>query len=142
MILHTASEGISLAKKLETESAEFYEEMAKKYSQNAEQFNNWAKENRKFIKQIEQVYYGVITDALEGSYAFTTLDSDHYVLNTKISGKKDADNKLALAIEEIIMAFYKEAAKQSEGLMADVPRSFTLVNKKRASRIELINSLK
>ena len=31
---------------------------------------SFAKENKKNIANIERVYYGVITDAIEGSYAF------------------------------------------------------------------------
>ena len=38
MILHTASEGITLAKKLENDSAKFYEELAQRYAKNAETF--------------------------------------------------------------------------------------------------------
>lgn len=143
MILHTASEGITLAKKLESESAAFYEELARKFPKNVDLFFTYAKENKKFIIQTERAYYGVITDALEGSYAFTTLDSDHYVLGKKITeGDKQADCiKQALIIEETIIKFYKEAAEQSRSLLADVPRTFLLIVKRREQRMISLQSM-
>ncbi len=143
MILHTASEGITLAKQLETDSAAFYEELAGKYAQHAELFINYAKENKKFILQTERTYFGVITDALEGSYAFTTLDSDHYILQTKVTkaAKEVDDFRQALTNEEVIIKFYKEAAEQSKSLMADVPRTFLLIAKKRSQRIETLKTI-
>ena len=142
MIIHTASEGITLAKKLENDSARFYEDMATKFTKDAETLQSFARENKKNIAQIERAYYGVITDAIEGGYAFN-LDTDKYTLKTEIpagAGYTDA-LKQALEVENIISAFYTEAAKQSGGLMADVPRNFLLVAKKRAARIEKLKQL-
>ncbi len=135
MIIHTASEGITLARKLENDSAQFYEGLAKKYAPDAETFLTFAKENKKNIAQIDRAYYGVITDALEGGYALN-LDTDKYTLQTGIPEKaKYADLlKQAAAMEEKITGYYTEAAEQSRALMADVPRTFLLVVKKRDSR--------
>jgi len=44
-------------------------------------------------------------------------------------------------IEERILNFYKVAAEQSKHLMADIPRSFTLVAKKRNERIPTLKAL-
>jgi rubrerythrin len=142
MIIHTASEGITLARKLESESAGFYEDMARKYSKDAAVLQSFAQENKKNVAQIDRAYYGVITDAIEGGYAFN-LDADKYVLKTALTenaGYADA-LKQALAMEDTITAFYTEAARQSQGLMADVPRTFLLVVKKRAARIEKLKQL-
>ena len=84
MILHTASEGITLAKKLENDSAKFYEDLAQRYTKDAETFLSFAKDNKKNIAQTERVYFGVITDAIEGCYAFN-LDTDKYILDTTIT---------------------------------------------------------
>jgi rubrerythrin len=142
MIIHTASEGITLARKLENDSAKFYEDMAGKYSKDAATLQSFAQENKKNIAQVERAYYGVITDAIEGGYAFN-LDTDKYNLKTELAADAAyADSlKQALAIEEMITAFYNEAAKQSGGLMADVPRTFLLVAKKRTGRIEKLKQL-
>jgi hypothetical protein len=135
MIIHTTSEGITLSNKLESESAKFYEDMSKKYTQDAETLLSFAKENKKYMIQIERAYFGVITDALEGSYAFN-LDADKYTLKTGIPEKASyADTlKQAAAIEDKIVAFYSEAAEQSRALIADVPQNFLLVAKKRVNR--------
>jgi hypothetical protein len=143
MLLNTASSVISLARNLEEESALFYEGLAKQYPASAELFTGFAKENRKFIKQFEAAYYGVITDALEGCYAFN-LDPDKYQLNTKLDAKAAiaAAASKALDTEDNLIRFYTDAAEQSKPLMADVPRTFTLIAKKRTERVEQIKGLK
>jgi hypothetical protein len=142
MIIHTASEGITLARKLENDSARFYEDMAQKYNKEAETLKSFAQENKKYIAQIDRAYYGVITDAIEGGYAFN-LDTDKYALKAEIPANAAYADALkqALEMEDSIVAFYTEAAKQSGGLMADVPRTFLLVAKKRAARIEKLKQL-
>jgi rubrerythrin len=145
MILNTASSVISLAKQLETESAKFYEELSRKSEKNAkdsEQFLSFAKENKKFITQVERAYYSVISDALEGGYAFQ-LETDKYTFDisfSEITSHSDVLNK-AMEIEQTMMNFYSDAAEQSRSLMADVPRTFKLVEKKRSSRIPTLKSL-
>jgi rubrerythrin len=142
MIIHTASEGITLARKLENDSAKFYEDLAGKHARDAEVFQTFAKENKKNAAQIDRAYYGVITDAIEGGYAFN-LDSDKYSIQAEIQANASyaAALKQAAAIEEKITGFYTEAAEQSRGLMADVPRAFLLVVKKRESRKAKIQEL-
>ncbi len=142
MIIHTAAEGITLARNLENESARFYEELAKQLPQNAETFLTFAKENKKYITQIERAYYGVITDAIEGCYAFN-LESDKYKLDTAVPDKAEPAAVIAQAVkmEEKIVQFYDEAAEQSRSLMADVPRNFTIIAKKRDSRIAKLKTL-
>ena len=83
MILHTASEGITFARKLENDSAEFYENIAKQNTRDADALATFAQENKKYITQIERAYYGVITDAIEGCFAFN-IDPDDYALNLAI----------------------------------------------------------
>ena len=142
MILHTASEGISFSRKLESDSADFYENLSKLNAGDAETLLGLSKENRKNITQIERAYYGVITDAIEGGYAFN-IDPDKYSLETVIKdGTAYADAlKQALQIEQTIIKFYTDAAEQSKGLMADVPRTFMLIVKKRTGRLEKLESL-
>ena len=141
MIIHTASEGITLSKQLETDSAALYEKLAGQYDEIADVLKSFAGENKKNIVQIERAYYGVITDAIEGGYAFD-LDTDKYALPTE-----EAKNSLAdviaqvKEIENTIIRYYNDAAEQSKGLLADVPRAFTLVAKKRGNRLDKLNSL-
>ena len=63
------------------------------------------------------------------------LDEFEATLKTAESIYEDAINK-AIEIEDKIIQFYKTAAEQSASLMADVPRTFTQITKKRAHRIE------
>ena len=132
MILHTASEGVTLAKKLENDSAKFYEDLAQRYAKEAETFLSFAKENKKNVAQTERVYFGVITDAIEGCYAFN-LDTDKYILDTTVTaGATLGDSvKCAIAVEDTIIKFYSDAAEQSKPLMADVPRAFAIIARKR-----------
>jgi hypothetical protein len=142
MIIHTMSEGITLARKLENDSAAFYEALAKKYAADAEAYLSFARDNKKNIAQIDRSYYGVITDALEGGYALN-LETDKYVLQTAVKANaKPADAlKQAMAMEDLIIDYYAVAAEQSRALMADVPQTFLLVAKKRKTRKEKLAEL-
>jgi len=143
MILHTASEGITFAKKLENDAAEFYESLAQRNTRDAEAFLSFAKENKKYIDQIERAYYGVITDAIEGGFAFN-IETDDYALRVDIQEGADYADILeqATEIEKTIIKFYSDAAEQSKSLMADVPRAFMMIARKRESRITRLAALK
>lgn len=142
MIVNTCSGVMSLAKALETESSRFYEALSQRVGRNRELFSAFAKENRGYLAQIERAYYGVITDALEGCFAFH-LDSEGYGLRTEITPEMDDTDLIQRAIdmEEKIAQFYTEAAEQSKALMADVPVAFRMVAKKRRNRLSVLRSL-
>ena len=135
MEINTASAAISFARKLEEDSAKFYEDLSQRYSKGADVFLSFAKENRKNIVQIERAYYGVITDAIEGCFAFN-LNPDEYTLKTELAEEASFSEALdkAVEIEEKMIKFYSDAAEQSKSLMADVPRAFTLIARKREGR--------
>ncbi len=134
-MLHTASEVLTLAKKLENESAKFYEDLSQRYAKDVDVLLSFAKENGKNVVQIERAYYGVITDAIEGCFAFN-INPDDYAFKTELAegtSYSDALDK-AIELEEKIGEFYTVAAEQSKSLMADVPRAFEMVAKKRNNR--------
>ena len=79
--INTCSEAISLARELEKGSAEFYKSLAERTTDNRALFLSFAEENEKYVKQIERAYYGVISDALEGCFAFS-LNPEDYSLET------------------------------------------------------------
>jgi len=142
MKLHTASETVSFAKELEEKSANFYENLAQRYSKDEDALLSYAKENKKYFTQIQRAYYSVITDAIEGGYAFD-LDPDEYTLDTELpenASYSDAVDKV-VEIEEKMIKFYTDAADQSMSLMADVPRNFKIVARKRRNRIPKLKSL-
>lgn len=142
MRLHTSAEGMTLARKLENESAEFYEDLARRYASHADTFLSFAKENRRHIVDLERTYNWVITDAIESCYCLD-LDTDDYALKSELDTKSSIPDVLnkAVEIEERIIMFYSTAAQQSKPLMADLPRAFLLVAKKRSNRIPRIRSL-
>lgn len=139
--LQTASETISFIKEFEEKGAKFYEELSERYPEGEDVFLSFAKENRKYFNQIQRAYYSVITDAIEGCFAFD-LETDDYALDTDLpedTSYADAVAK-ALALEEKIIEFYDVAADQSMSLMADVPRNFKIVARKRKDRIARLKS--
>jgi hypothetical protein len=142
MKLCTASETLSFIRELEEKAAKFYEDLARRFPENGEDFLSFAKENRKYIKQVQMAYQSVITDAIEGCFAFD-LDPDNYTFETNLSqdaGLVEAVNK-ALAIEDKIVGCYNDGAEQSMSLLADVPRNFKIVVRKRNNRLEKLKSL-
>jgi len=141
MKLHTASEVIGLAKKLENESAKFYQDLSQKYAKDEDVCLSFAKENGKNIVQIERAYYEVITDAIEGCFAFG-IEPDEYTFETTLAEKASYSDALdkAIEMEEKILKFYSAAAEQSKSLMADVPRTFLMVARKRDNRIPKLKS--
>ena len=142
MGLNTASEVISFAKKLEEENAKLYEDLAQRYMEGREILLPFAKENRKNIVQIERTYYEVITYAIEGCFAFN-LNPDEYTFGTELTEKASYSDALckAIGMEEKIVKFYSDAAEQSKSLMADVPRAFTIIAKKRGERKSKLEEL-
>ena len=142
MKLHTASETISFAKKLENESAKFYEDLSQRYAKNVDVLLSFAKENGNNVVQIERAYYEVITDAIEGCFAFN-INPDNYTVETTLADDVSYSDALdkAIELEEKIAEFYTDAAEQSKSLMADVPRAFMMVARKRGNRVAKLRSL-
>lgn len=135
-MIKTSSEAISYARELESRGREFYEELARLFPQHAEEFSAFADENRKFSKHIERVYYSVITDAIEGGYAFS-LSPEIYETDFSIDAGLSLPEAVETAkkVEEKAISFYQDAAEQSLSLMADIPRAFKFVAGKRVKRL-------
>lgn len=142
MRLHTSAEGMTLAKKLEAESAKFYEDMAQRYSKYADTFLAFVKENKRTSSDLERTYNWVITDAIEGCYCLD-LDPDEFTINTDLSGNASLPEALkkAMEMEDRIIKYYTTAAEQAKPLMADVPRAFSIVARKRNARLAQLKSL-
>lgn len=142
MRLQTASGVINFVRKLETESAAFYEALARAFPKDGGVFLSFARENRQNVVQIERAYYSVITDAIEGCFAFD-VETDRYAFDAVLpEGAAYAEAlQRAADIEAKILRFYTEAAAQSGVLMADVPRAFASVAKKREGRRAKLEAL-
>lgn len=141
MNLRTASETLSFLRELEEKAALFYEDLAKRFPEKKTDFLAFAQENRKTNKQIQMAYQSVITDAIEGCYAFD-LNPEAYAFDTDLpdgAGLPEAAAK-ALDIETKIVGCYSLGAEQSGSLLADVPRNFKIVARKRNVRMEKLKS--
>ncbi len=92
--------------------------------------------------QTERTYFGVISDAIEGCFAFD-VEPDKYTLEMALGKNASYSDALgkAIEIEDKIGQFYSDAAEQSKSLMADVPRIFTLIARKRGDRVAKLKSL-
>ena len=138
MLLNTAAAVVGFITKLEDETAKFYEKISQKYPEGKQTFLSFSKENRQNKVMVERAYYGVITDALEACFSFKDgLDPKAYEVKMELAeGATYSDAlKAALKIEETIKKIYTDAADLCESLMADVPRAFRLVARKREARI-------
>ncbi|WP_455364301.1 hypothetical protein [[Eubacterium] cellulosolvens] len=142
MKLNTCSAVLRFTTELEEETAKFYDLLAQKYPQAKEAFELFSRENKKFKSIVERAYYGVISDALEACFSFKEgLDTDQYSLKTDQGTSFHDLLQVAIDNESMIQKAYIDAAELSKALMADVPRSFRLVARKREDRITRIKSL-
>lgn len=143
MELQTASAVISFAKSLESDSAVFYVNAAQTYLEASEVFLLFSKENKRNRILVERTYYEVISDALEAGFAFEGLNSDDYAIKAESIGDESHSDMLrrAIGIEGTIQEFYLAAAEKSRSLMADIPRVFERVARKRNQRKLKLSSL-
>ena len=115
MRLHTCSEVISFARQMENEAASFYRDLAEQYGKDEDIFLSFTKENNKYILQIERTYYGVISDAIEGCFAFDT-DPDKYTFETKLAENATFLGVLsqAIGIEEKMIKHMIELMEEND----------------------------
>ena len=141
MKLNTMAAVMSFVSKLENDSSSFYQDWAGKYQELEDVFFAWSKENKKFEKQVKQTYFGVITDAIESTFSFAQLETDDYEIDMTLPEDTSLQNvkKRAGEIEETIKGFYAQAARLSEGLMADIPRLFRKIVKEREERLPMLD---
>jgi hypothetical protein len=143
MKLNTMAAVMSFVSEIENDSAVFYQDWAVQFDELGNVFSAWAKENKTFEKRVKQTYFGVITDAIESTFSFAKLDTSDYELDTALPERASLQDvkKKAEEMETKLAGFYSDAARQSEGLMADLPRLFKKIAKKRESRLNTITSL-
>ena len=142
MKLNTASAVISFAKELEENSIKYYEKLIQKFPKDSEAFLSFIKENKKNIVLVQRVYYEVISDAIEGCFSFEGLDTDNYSFGIELPKDVNYLDVLVKAtkIEEKIQKFYLDSAEVSKSLMADIPRTFERIAKKRDKRKIILKS--
>jgi hypothetical protein len=142
MTLHTASEVIGLLRRLEEETAYFYDRLSGR-GRDTETWLGFAKDNRKNVKDVERAYYNVISDALDGTFAF---DIEDIGFDLNLGLPESAPYALAVGkasvAEKKIADLYSLATRQSQSLLPDVSRAMKAVGQKRQTRMEKIESLR
>jgi rubrerythrin len=143
MKLNTASQVISLARKLEEDGAAFYESLAGQYTNVSEVLLGFSRENKKNIMRVERAYFGGITDALEGTFTFD-MDPEEYAVHIGHIQTTSYSNALnaAIEMERKTAMFYDRAAEQSKTLLADVPRAFITMGKLRDERCQKLEEMR
>lgn len=142
MQLQTTSETISFIRDYENLIAGFYEALAARFTDRAEELNALAADNRKYVTLLERTYFSVISDAIEGGYAFD-MNPDAYQFDATLPADATLAQGIrqALALEQTSIDFYALAAEQSAALMADVPQMMKQIVKKKNRRQETIGQI-
>jgi hypothetical protein len=138
MKLHTASEVISLTRRLEDETGRFYEKLASA-GRNPQPWYDYVKENGQNVKNVERAYNDVISDALEGGFAFD-IEADDFELRLPEPLPLPAVVREAIDIETRLAGLYTIAAQQSQSLLPDVSRAMVVIARKRRTRIESLTA--
>jgi len=136
MRLQTAAQVVGLARRLARQSAEFYAGLAETDVDHRDQFQAYSCQDSRSTKQIEQAYRYVVSDALETGFSFD-LEADDYTLQLALGRAAGLAAQIGQAkkVEEMIIRFFRDAASQSESLMADIPQLFRTLASKRIRRL-------
>ena len=136
MRLQTAGQVVDLAKRLGRQSAEFYANLAEADCDHRDLFQVYSRQDSRSTKQIEQTYRYVVSDALETGFSFD-LEEDDYTPQFALEGAAGLADRIGQAkmLEEIAVRFFRDAASQSESLMADLPGLFRTLARKRMRRL-------
>ena len=143
MKLNTMAAVMSFVSRIEGDGIALYEICADRYPEAKETFLKCAKENKKYEKWVKQTYFGVITDTLEACYSFEGLDTDAYEFEPVVPEGAPLAEAIRgiLEVEGKTKGFYLAAATVSEKLMADIPRLFKKIAKKRDDRCRALEAL-
>ncbi len=140
MRLHTASEVISLLRLRENECGEYYERLGKSAPEHSPMLKGLAQENRANVVAVQRAYNNVISDALEGGYAFD-MDNKDLDISLPKSDSFSGAIEAAVAMETAMVRVYSIAADQSRALLPDVSRAMSLIASKRQARIQKLRAL-
>lgn len=138
--LKTASSVVNYIIAIESASADFYGQSAAAYSELQNALEKLAKENRKYGKRIKKAYYSAVTDALETNFSFKGLEAAVALPEAGVWESATHLQRRAIVLEKSVQSFYLEAANQSKGLLADVPKAIMRLAKERDKRIRTLET--
>jgi rubrerythrin len=139
----TASAIMSFSEKLEEQSMAFYEQLARRFDEQRDTFLRFAKECKKNKIHLVRTYQETISDALEATFSFETLEFPEIKFDSLMDEEASFTGVVsgAAAIERQASEFYTEVADQSQSLLATIPRAFKRVAKARRSRSETLMNM-
>ncbi|MFX1318649.1 MAG: hypothetical protein ACFE9D_11300 [Promethearchaeota archaeon] len=137
----TCSAIISFAEKLEDASSKFYEKMTETYTEGRETFQAFVEESRKNKVLIIRTYQETISDALEACFIQIDLSQYQYETSLGINTTYSSALQNAIELETKISEFYSIAAKETQHLLATIPRILKRMAEKRNQRILELKSL-
>jgi rubrerythrin len=132
----TASAIISFSIGLEEQSSSFYKSLAERYPEYQEPFLSFAESGNEHKKMVTRTYQETISDAIEACFSFKDLNLDEYLADMTLDEDTDCFSalKAAIDLEDRSVKFYTGIAKQSQSLLATIPRAFKRVAKMREKR--------
>ncbi len=139
----TTSAIIGFSVKLEDDSSQFYEELAKRYVDDIETLRSFSKESLNNRILVTRTYQETITDALEACFSFKGLSLSNYLADMALKDDMTYYSalKLAIELEEKAIKFYLDVADRSKSLLATIPNAFRKVAERRNKRKLKIESL-
>jgi rubrerythrin len=143
MRLTTASEVIRFATEVEKRNEDVYHLLGERYPDKRDAFARFAKQSKKNGIQVQRAYNEVVTDAIETAYSFDNLDVEEELGAMDIPEGMPLDEAIqqVVAVEQEVSAFYHSSAEMSKGLLADVPRMFERIVRKRKKRMDELHAL-
>ena len=139
----TASAVMSLAQRLEEDSAAFYRQLAQRWPEHAELFLEFAKECEKSKIHLTRTYQETITDALEACFCFEGMDLESHWAEAATAADLGLGDAIAVAVglEDRASVFYQEVAQRSQSLLATIPRAFLRASRVRDKRKSELQSM-
>jgi rubrerythrin len=139
----TASAIISFTESLEDSSSAFYEKLAEKFVESKDIFQAFANTCKKTKMLVIRTYQETVSDVLETGFSFEGLNLEDYSVRTTLSEDTCYNEalKIAIKLEDKASKFYLDIAKQSQSLLATIPRSFTKAGEVRIKRRLELQSL-
>ncbi len=137
----TASAIMCLAEEVEENSAAFYEKLASRFAKGREEFLGFAEESRKNKTFLVRTYQETVSDALETAFSCKGLDLAAVEVSLPENAGLQEALEIAVSLERRVSDLYFQIAEQTQSLLATIPRAFSRVAKKRAARIEVLQSM-
>jgi len=139
-VIRTAGQLITLHGQLEDKVAEALRSLARLHPEAAGALSRLADESVQHRDMVLKVYREGVTDAFEVGFLSKPMDEDGYKVAEPRGTLREA-LRVALANEETVIRFCRDAAEDSNQLIPGLPQTFTRLAKKKEKRKAALESL-